>query len=139
MVPVRIVNVKSGDIIWRTKQNRIDPYPTNADDFELSGKVLDVAKFYTPPQVIVLCPDTTVERVTVEEFFTSGKYFLHVPDDPPEVEARKAHGKAQLEIDAQRQHEINARFLRGAKAETRRWNEALKKSAATPVPSAQQP
>ena len=139
LVPVRTSEVKSGDVIWWRKQHRVNPYLTNADDFELYGKVLDVAKFYTPPQVIIFRPDTTVARVTVEEFFSSGKYFLQVPTPPSEVAARKAHGKAQLEIDAQRQHEIDAKFLREAQAEKQRWNEALKKPAATPTPTAQQP
>jgi len=38
--------------------------------------------------------------------------------------AAKAHGKAQLEIDAQRQHEFNAQWLAEAQAATQRWNES---------------
>jgi hypothetical protein len=68
MVPVRIVGVKCGAIVWRTKQSRLNSALPNTHDFEFYGKVLDVAKFYMPPQVIIFRPDTTVERVTATRF-----------------------------------------------------------------------
>jgi hypothetical protein len=77
-VPVRISGVKSGDVVWWTKQHRVNPALTNTDDFELYGKVLDVVDYYTPPQVMIFHPDTTVKGVTFEDFFNSGEYFLKV-------------------------------------------------------------
>jgi hypothetical protein len=49
------------------------------------------------------------------------------------VTATKAHGKTQLEIDAQRQHEIDAQYLTEAQTATQRWNEAQVTSVPTPT------